>query len=144
MLSAERETAREQLIDEFCRRWSAHDVDSLMQLFTDDIVYEDVALGRVNRGKAELTTFAKEFLSSFPDVTFEATSKSASESRGAAEWTMRGTNLGDSPEMPATGKSVEVRGVSVLMFEGDRIRRCTDYWDAAGFLRQLGVMPGAG
>jgi predicted ester cyclase len=54
---------------------------------------------------------------------------------------MRGTHRGDLPGMPATGKQVDVRGASILEFAGDRIRRCSDYWDMATFLKQLGLMP---
>jgi hypothetical protein len=42
--------------------------------------------------------------------------------------------------MPATGKRVEVRGASVFEFVGDKIRRCSDYWDMATFLKPLGLM----
>jgi ketosteroid isomerase-like protein len=41
-----------------------------------------------------------------------------------------------------TGKHVELRGASMLEFADDKIRRCSDYvWDAATFLRQIGLMP---
>jgi steroid delta-isomerase-like uncharacterized protein len=141
MVSAEHRTTEEQLIHDWGRLWSAHDIDGLAALFTDDLLYEDVTMGRVNRSKANLRTFAEEFFASFPDVTFEMRSAFASGSGGSAEWIMRGTHSGDLPNLPATGKSVEVRGASVLEFTRSKIRRCSDYWDMATFLRQLGVMP---
>jgi hypothetical protein len=60
---------------------------------------------------------------------------------GGGEWIMRGTHKGDLPGMPATGRRVEVRGASIFEFAGNRIRRCSDYWDMATFLKQLGLMP---
>jgi ketosteroid isomerase-like protein len=46
------------------------------------------------------------------------------------------------PGLPAaTGKQVEVRGASILEFADGKIRRCSDYWDMATFLKQLGLMP---
>ena len=50
---------------------------------------------------------------------------------------MRGTNRGDSPGMPATGKHVELRGASIFEFADGKIRRYSDYWDMATFLKQL-------
>jgi steroid delta-isomerase-like uncharacterized protein len=44
------------------------------------------------------------------------------------------------PGIPATGKQFSVRGVSILELEDGKIRRCSDYWDMAEFLKQLGVM----
>jgi len=43
--------------------------------------------------------------------------------------------------MPATGRCVEGRGASAFEFRGDKIRRCTGYWDMATLRKQLGFMP---
>ncbi len=140
MVSAEGRTT-ERVIEDWARYWSSHELDHLLPLFTDDVVYEDVTLGQVNHGKDELRTFAEGFFAGFPDVTFELTSRFAAGSQGGAEWVMRGTHRGDMPGMPATGKQLEVRGASILEFADGKIRRCSDYWDMATFLKQLGLMP---
>jgi steroid delta-isomerase-like uncharacterized protein len=111
----------------------------LLALFTEDVVYEDVTMGVVNHGTAELRAFGEGFFSGFPDVIFELRSSFANGARGGAEWNMRGTHKGDLPGMPATGKRVDVRGASIFEFAGDRIRRCSDYWDMATLLKQLGL-----
>jgi steroid delta-isomerase-like uncharacterized protein len=134
------ETALEQVLDDWGRYWSSHDMDGLLALFTDDVIYEDVTMGAVNHGKDELQRFGQGFFVGFPDVTFEVTSRFAGGTSGAIEWVMRGTHRGDLPGMPATGKQVDVRGTSIIEFAGDKIRRCSDYWDMATFLKQLGLM----
>jgi steroid delta-isomerase-like uncharacterized protein len=133
----------ERTIRDWAACWSAHDMTRLLQLFTEDVVYEEVAMGVANRGSAELRAFGEGFFSGFPDVTFELQSSFTNGINGGAEWVMRGTHIGDLPAMPATGKRVEVRGASIFEFSGDRIRRCADYWDTATFLKQLGLMPSA-
>jgi len=136
-------TAEDQkrAIKGWATHWTAHDMDRLLPLFTEDLVYEDVTMGAVNRNAAELRAFGEGFFSAFPDVTFELTSASADGARGGAEWIMRGTHKGDLPGMPATGRRIEVRGASVFEFRGDKISRCSDYWDMATLLKQLGFMP---
>jgi len=134
---------QQRLIIEQLAAWSAHDIDRLLRLFAADFVYEDVTMGAVNRTTAELRAFGEGFLSGFPDVTFEVRSSFANGANGGAEWVMRGTHAGDLPGMPATGKRVDVRGASVFEFAGDKIRRVSDYWDMATFLKQLGFMPSA-
>jgi steroid delta-isomerase-like uncharacterized protein len=131
---------QQRAIKQWAEQWSAHDLGRLLPLFTDDVVYEDVTLSAVNRGQAELKAFAEGFLAGFPDVTFELRSSFADGTGGSAEWVMRGTHKGDLPGMPATGKRIEVRGASIFEFAGDRIRRCSDYWDMVTFLKQLGLM----
>ena len=87
--------------------------------------------------------FGEEFFAAFPDVAFELRSRFTNGSWGGAEWVMRGTHRGDLPGMPATGKRIDIRGASILEFDGNKIRRCSDYWDMATFLKQLGFMPAA-
>jgi len=130
---------QKRTIENWATHWSRHDMARLLPLFTEDVVYEDVTMGVVNRGTAELRTFGEGFFSGFPDVTFELRSSFADGSSGGAEWVMRGTHRGDLPGMPATGKRIEVRGASIFDFVGEKIRRCADYWDMATLLKQLGL-----
>jgi steroid delta-isomerase-like uncharacterized protein len=134
---------QKRAIDNWAAHWSTHDMDRLLPLFTEDVVYEDVTMGVVNRGPAQLRVFGEGIFSAFPDVTWELRSSFANGSSGGAEWVMRATHKGDLPGMPATGKRIEVRGASVFEFAGDKIRRCTDYWDMATCLKQMDLMPSA-
>ena len=143
MMNATEPTLEERTLEDWGRHWSAHDMDRLLELFTDDVVYEDVTMSVVNHGKDQLRSFGEGFFSGFPDVTFEVTSRAATPTAGGVEWVMRGTHLGNLPGMPATGKQIEVRGASIVAFADGKIRGCTDYWDMATFLKQLGLLPAA-
>jgi steroid delta-isomerase-like uncharacterized protein len=55
---------------------------------------------------------------------------------------MSGTHKGDLPGIPATGKRFSsVRGSTILELDGGKIRREADYWDAATFMKQIGLLP---
>jgi steroid delta-isomerase-like uncharacterized protein/uncharacterized protein (TIGR02118 family) len=140
LMIARTEVAQTRVIEQHWSHWSAHDMDRLLTLVADDVVYEDVPMGVVNRGRAQLRAFGEAFFSGFPDVTFEMRSSHADGASGGSEWVMRGTHKGDLPGMPATGRHMEVRGSSTFEFAGERIRRCSDYWDLATLLKQLGLM----
>jgi ketosteroid isomerase-like protein len=43
--------------------------------------------------------------------------------------------------MPATGKRFSVRGATILELQSGKIRRNSDYWDAASVMRQVGLLP---
>ncbi len=52
------------------------------------------------------------------------------------------THKGDLPGIPATGKCFSsVRGSTILELEASKIRRESDYWDAATFMKQVGQLP---
>ena len=127
----------ERLVQGWASLFSAHDLDTLMELFTDDVVYEDVAHAVVNSGKDAVRAFAARFLVTFPDATIELSSTFVTPTHGGAEWMMRGTQMGDMPDIPAMGKHMEVRGASILEFADGKIRRMSDYWDRASFVAQL-------
>ena len=123
---------QERAIAEWAERWSAHDVDGLIRLFTDDAVYQDVPMGAVSRGANQLREFASSVLSRVPDITFEMRSTFVDGTAGTAEWIMRGTR-----GVSGATKRFEVRGVSVFEFTDSKIRRCSDYWDMAIYREQL-------
>jgi predicted ester cyclase len=55
---------------------------------------------------------------------------------------MSGTHKGHWPGMPATGKRFSsVRGATILELGAGKIRRESDYWDAATFMKQVGLLP---
>jgi steroid delta-isomerase-like uncharacterized protein len=126
-------------VDEWAEGWSRHDMEWVASVFTNDCIYEDVALGVTNRGKEELIAFGNGFIEGVPDLKVEVTSCFVTGDRAATEWKMSGTHTGNLPGMPATGRSFSLRGASVFQIRGDRILRCSDYWDLATFEKQLGL-----
>jgi steroid delta-isomerase-like uncharacterized protein len=129
------------VLDDWAAASSSHDVDKFLALFTEDCVYEDVTMGVVNQGKQQLRDFTNAFFGAFPDLDIQLKTRFASGPFGSAEWLMTGTHQGDFPGMPATHKRMSVRGASVFELQGDKIRRCSDYWDMVTLLKQLGFMP---
>jgi steroid delta-isomerase-like uncharacterized protein len=129
-----------ELLVELAEAWTAHDVDKLLSLCTDDCIYEDVTMAVVNRGKGDLRTFANGVLAAFPDFKMNVTCAVVAGDGAAIEWTMAGTHKGDLPGMPATGKPFTVRGASMCEIQSGRIKRISDYWDMTTFLKQIGLM----
>lgn len=125
--------------DEFAG-WS-NNMDQLLGVFTEDVLYEDVTMGAVNHNKEELRGFANGFFSAFPDIRFTVDSVFIAGNHAAVEWTVTGTQTGDMPGMPASNRQATLRGVSIIEFGGGKIARQADYWDSATLLRQLGFLP---
>jgi steroid delta-isomerase-like uncharacterized protein len=131
----------DRIFDDWAVAWSAHDIDKLVSLFTDDCVYEDVPFGAVNHGKAELKGFAERIFAVFHDFKIELASGFIAGDWAGAEWTMSGTHKGDLPGTPATGKPFSVRGSTICELREGKIKRNSDYWDLVTFLKQVGIMP---
>mgnify|MGYP001076493529 CR=1 FL=1 len=132
----------EKMMSDYTVAWNSHNVERILSFLTNDVVYEDVALGKVCRGKKEVKDFISSSLVDIPDVKFEQKSSFISGDWSAGEWVMSGTFAHSSnPGMPATGKSFSVRGASIIEFRKGKISRESFYYNMASFLQQVGLMP---
>jgi len=124
----------QEIMEDYLAAWNSHDVNKILSFFTDDAVYEDVPLGMIARGKKEITTFVNNAFVDFPDFKIEV--------KAAGEWVMSGTFTHSSiPSMPATGKTFSIRGASITEYRNGKIIRNADYYNAADFMQQVGLMP---
>jgi steroid delta-isomerase-like uncharacterized protein len=130
----------EQLMRDFAAIWASRDLAAVDVLYADDAVYEDVPDGTAFHGREAIRKSYAEDLSWATDFRCEVVSVMVLGPRGTLEWVWSGTQTGDIPGLlPATGRAFSVRGASVFEFEGGRIKKQSNYFDAAGFLMQLGV-----
>ena len=120
--------------------WNAHDVTKAFDVFTEDIVYEDVPSGGiVASGAEEFQAFAQGFFDGCPISSFELGQSACQGQQGFFEWTW--TAVDSTPGcFFGTGKSFTVRGVAVIAIQGKRISRNSDFWDFATVLTQLGKL----
>ncbi len=131
----------EQWAKDLLAAWTSHQVEKVLSFYDDDAVFEDVALGRVMRGKEEIRAFVKETFTGFPDFEIGMKSFLASDGHVCIEWMSSGTHNGNLPGMPTTGKSFSVPGVSVIELAQGKAKREADYWDSSSMMRQLGLTP---
>ena len=117
--------------------WNSHNPDKMLALFTDDIVYEDVAFGEVSHGSAELRKFAASEFEGVPDLELKLLRADIHGGHGTIEWTFSGTDKG----VFKTGKKFSVRGVSVIEMRNGKISRNLDFYDVATIMRQVGQLP---
>jgi steroid delta-isomerase-like uncharacterized protein len=135
----------ERMLDDWATAWSSaqnNDPERVLALFADDCLFEDVTFGVIARGKEELRRFVTGAFAAVPDFRYRLTSRFTASQWSAIEWVMSGTHHGDLPGMAATGKRFSsVRGSSILELEAGKIRRQSDYWDRATFMKQVGLLP---
>ena len=130
----------EKMLRDWVDAENSQDVDKFASFYADDCVWEDVALGLVNRGKKEVKAYFKTMFVAIPDLRFEVQSVFVEGDWGVCEWLMTGTQAGDFPGLPsAVGKSFSVRGVSVIQLQNGKISRNSDYWNLATLLQQVGL-----
>ena len=135
-------TARE-VSDRYTDLINAHDAQAIRELYADDGVLQDPS-GEY-RGPQAVTEYWTGFFQAFPDIDGRDEFKAESGDTAINEWSASGTHEGplEGPEgtIPATGKSVTMRGCDVITVRDGRITSHRIYFDQLGFMMQLGLMP---
>lgn len=129
------------LITRYVEAWNRHDPEGAAAMVSPDVVYEDVAAGRVMRSPKEVADWVRENVAWSSDLHFELTRQVVSGDDVLCEWVLSGTHTGDLMGIPATGRRFDVRGASFVRLEANRIAEQRDYSDRLTILIQLGVLP---
>ena len=94
---------------------------------------------RVAEGPAELEAHLQLFFTAFPDLVITAEEVHFKDNIAFLQWNARGTNTGIFGEVAATGKRVNINGLSHLSFSGEgKILREIVYYNELELLQQLG------
>ena len=121
--------------------WNGYDVTKAFDVFTEDIVYEDVPSGGiVASGAEEFQAFAQGFFDGCPISSFELGQSACQGQQGFFEWTWTARDSSGCNFPIGTDKLFTVRGVAVIAIQGNRISRNSDFWDFATVLTQLGKL----
>jgi steroid delta-isomerase-like uncharacterized protein len=133
----------QDVVEAYLAAWNAHDSAKAASFFADNVVYYDASVGTPIEGReAAKTGVIDNFLGAVPDAVWQVKGAPVLQNgRVAFEWTFSGTNTGAWGDgTPATGKPFTLTGVSMFGVEEGKIVTQSDYYDALGFYKQLGLM----
>ncbi len=81
------------------------------------------------------------YRAAFPDMHITVHDLIAEGDRVVWRFTARGTQTGHLFDLPPTGKTMEIPGVVISRFAGDKWVEDWPSWDLHGMLQQLGAVP---
>jgi steroid delta-isomerase-like uncharacterized protein len=133
----------ETTIGRYNDAWNDHDLDAIMSMHAPDMVFENHTAGESAQGE-DVRGHIGAIFESWPDLRFETRRLYVRDGVVTQEWTATATHSntmrrGDLVAEP-TGKTVEWRGVDVIPFEDDLIKRKDVYSDSVSILRQVGLL----
>lgn len=109
------------------------DAGPLVGLFAEDAEISSPERGELNHGAVGASRFWHEYLRSFGRVRSEFTRDLEAGGVAVLEWVSRGSLPG--------GEPVRYEGVSILEFDGDRVKRFRTYYDSAALRRPDAAPP---
>lgn len=121
--------------------WNAHDPERIAAFYAPDYVGVDVAQPQPQNGPREIRAITAYYFRAFPDLHITLDDLIMEDDKAVLIWTWAGTQRGTFMRIPATGRTVNVRGSTALTFKDGLIHRSTRIWDLAGLLRAIGLLP---
>lgn len=137
MSIADLKARTQQIFDTF----NTHDADAAAAYFAPDAELRDVGAARPAIGPAQIAALYARHFAAFPDSHVRVDRIVAEGDTVVAEWTASGTHHGRLMGIPATGKPISFKGVSIIRYRGGLAVADTRMWDLAGLLRQIGLLP---
>ena len=127
-----------EIIRRYVDVWNGRDASKLLAAFTEDGTYcnPHVYPGLAGEAVAE---FVKAVWTAFPDFHIELLNGGEIEPGIlATHWLLTATNTGQRTEGLPTGRSVSIKGASIIQLRGDKIASDQSYFDRAAFDEQVG------
>ena len=123
--------------------YNEKDWDKVKAGVAPGMVYDEVGTQRKVQGVDDVIDLWKGWATAMPDSKATFSSEVASGNTVVLEMTWRGTHKGPlkmpSGDIPATGKTIELRAVQVVEVANDKVKSVRQYFDMGSLLRQLGV-----
>jgi steroid delta-isomerase-like uncharacterized protein len=129
--------------------WNSHEPDRVLELMTEDVVYDDDAWPRTMRGHADVREFLESVWRAMPDLEFRMV-EGPFVREGAPvatfHWEGSGTFTGplDPPGFAPNGARMEIDGFDLQEYRDGKVCRLRIVTDMLGASRQLGLMPPQG
>ena len=133
--------AAKQLVTDFVDAWNAHDVDRITKCYAETYEGDDVAEKGRQVGKQGIRQTAEQYLDAFPDCRLSVDRVVAQGEQVALFCPARGAHRGTFMNIPPTGRTITIRGSSLLVLHNSKIISGLHIWDVAGLLRAMGLLP---
>jgi len=113
------QTDVKRLVDLYRAGWFGQDVDAIMAVVSDDVVFHNVTTGERVEGAAAFREHVAGIHERWPDLAFEEHALYIADDAGVAEWTARAT----APD----GRRLEWDGLDVINCRDGLISRNAVY-----------------
>jgi len=112
-------------------------LQAVVEDYAPDAVVEDPLFAAPIVGKEAIAARKLAEMQGMRGVTIDVTHRFAHHNQIVAEWVLRGQHEGEIFGYPATGRQIEVRGVTVVTRQNGKITRESLHYDVADVHRQL-------
>jgi len=114
-----------------------------LELFNDNNFTSDVTLLMSPKnvvGIDNVKEFYSNYLTGFSDIEFTVVDLFGQNDKLVKHWNFKGKHTGDFFGIPATGKHVDIDGITIGKMNEGKIAQEQDFMDNMAFMQQLGII----
>ncbi|MFP4082194.1 MAG: ester cyclase [Candidatus Aminicenantes bacterium] len=130
------------LMDDVLLMWNEGSMDMIDKHFAPEVVVHCSTFPEDLRGLEGVENWVTSARTSFPDFTITFDEIMVKDNKVMARWTLTGTNTGplSSPagELPATGKKINISGISLMHMAESKIVEEWVIYNVLEMMQQLG------
>jgi len=119
--------------------WVGQDLDTYRTIYHPDAVLHGFAPHPIDV-EGVLAGY-RAFFAGFPDIDFEVLDTIVDGEKIAMRFRVTGTHTGEFQGIPATGRGMNVQGMTIMDFRDGKIAERWNQFDQMSLLQQLGVIP---
>jgi steroid delta-isomerase-like uncharacterized protein len=90
-------------------------------------------------GPEEFVRFVEGIRATFSDIKVTVEDVFGTDDKVVVRWSLTMTHQGDSMGFPATGKTIQLTGITIARIENGKIVEGWDNWDKLGMFEQIGA-----
>ena len=115
--------------------WNAGDLDRYLDLYADDIALHGYSPEPMN--KKEVRAFYDNIFDALSDVALDIHEVVEDETQLGCRFTMHGTHTGPLAGVAATGRRVSQPGITICVFDGEKVVQRYSVADFATVMEQI-------
>jgi len=130
-------------IQKYCSVWDQIVNEGKLDLFNDTNFTPDVVMHMSPEdlvGIQPARDYYANFIKGFSNIEFTIVDCFGQGDKIVKHWRFKGKHTGDFFGVPATGKTVDIEGTTLVRMSGGRIAEEQDFYDSLVFNTQLGLM----
>lgn len=120
--------------------WNQKKLSLIDELVSPEYIHHDSGTATVQTGIEGYKQFVTLYQDAFPDIRFTIEDEISAGDKVVIRWNVSGTHLGDLPDLPATGKTISLSGISIARLSNGKGVESWNNWDGLGMLQQLGAI----
>jgi steroid delta-isomerase-like uncharacterized protein len=118
--------------------WNKHNIGAFEKYYSSDFIVH-FADGDMNA--EQYKGLCQAYFAAFPDLQITTNDVIAEGNKVVKIWTVNCTQKGDFMGIPATGKSIVIKGIEMFLLVDGKIAELWISMDNLGMMQQLGVIP---